>query len=302
MSLLKPVFATFACCSLLVSTFTLAHDKLPLSPDQLSQPYPNIEVQTLHSAPELITLFKQHHYQLDNVAKSSSLPAYFIENLPDDLNNLPVDQKTSGFIRLLLPTIQAVNDQVLAVRHQIEALADKPASEWSSSETQWLNQLYASYNVKSNNIQDLLLHVDIIPVGMVLAQGIDESGWGTSHFAIKGNSLYGEHLPAHGGKYLTTPGGHVKVAAFDNLYQGTASYMHNLNTTGAYQELWHLRHQLREQNKLTGHALVQALSHYSTRGEAYVDNLRALIKHHQLDSFDNVKLDSQQSLRIRFTH
>ena len=302
MSLLKPIFATFACCSLLVSTLTLAHDKLPLSPDQLSQPYPNIEVQTLHSAPELITLFKQQHYQLDNVAKSSSLPAYFIENLPNDLNNLPVDQKTSGFIRLLLPTIQAVNDQILAVRHQIEALADKPASEWSSSETQWLNQLYASYNVKSNNIQDLLLHVDIIPVGMVLAQGIDESGWGTSHFAIKGNSLYGEHLPAHGGKYLTTPGGHVKVAAFDNLYQGTASYMHNLNTTGAYQELWQLRHQLRGQNKLTGHALVQALSHYSTRGEAYVDNLRALIKHHQLDSFDNVKLDSQQSLRIRFTH
>ncbi|EGU38844.1 putative exported amidase [Vibrio ichthyoenteri ATCC 700023] len=302
MSLLKPIFSTFACCSLLVSSLTLASDQLPRSPDQLRQPYPEIAVKTLHSAPELISLFKQHDYQLDKVASGATLPAYFVENLPDDLNNLPVQQKTSGFIRLLLPTIKAVNNQILTVRHQIEALGNKPQSEWSSSETQWINQLYAAYNVESNNIQDLLLHVDIIPVGMVLAQGIDESGWGTSHFAIKGNSLYGEHLPAHGGKYLTTPGGHVKVAAFDNLYQGTASYMHNLNTTGAYKELWHLRHQLREQNKLTGHELVQALSHYSTRGEAYVDNLRALIKHHQLDSFDNVKLDSQQSLRVRFTH
>lgn len=302
MSLLQRIFSTLACCSLLVSSFTLASDKLPLSPDQLSQPYPDIAVTTLHSAPELIAVFKQHDYQLEKTANSSKLPAYFIENLPDDLNSLPVQQKTSGFIRLLLPTIQAVNDQILAVRHQVEVLANKETTEWSSNEKQWIKQLYASYNVKSGDIQQLLLHIDIIPVGMVLAQGIDESGWGTSHFAIKGNSLYGEHLPAHGGKYLTTPGGHVKVAAFDNLYQGTASYMHNLNTTGAYKELWNLRHQLRKQNNLTGYELVQALSHYSTRGEAYVDNLRALITHHKLDSFDNVELDKQQSLRVRFTH
>lgn len=302
MSLLKSALSTVACFSLLISSFTMARSILPQSPEQQSSPYPEVAVKTLNSAPQLIELFKQNNYQLSTVSAERILPAYFVENLPDDLNSLPVEQKTSGFIRLLLPTIQAVNNQILAVRHQVEALATQPKGEWSTEEQEWLNQLYTSYNVKNHDIHQLLLHIDIIPVGMVLAQGIDESGWGTSHFAIKGNSLYGEHLPAHGGKFLTTPGGHVKVAAFDNLYQGTASYMHNLNTTGAYKELWNLRHQLRAQNNLTGHELVQALSHYSTRGEAYVDNLRALIKHHQLDSFDNVKLNKQQSLRVRFTH
>ena len=159
----------------------------------------------------------------------------------------------------------------------------------------------ASYDINTNNIDELLLHLDVIPVGMVLAQGIDESGWGTSYFAINGNSLFGEHLSSQGGKYLSTPGGHVKVAAFDNLFEGTARYMYNLNTTSAYHELWTLRQQLRKDNKLSGYELVESLSHYSTRGQAYVDNLQALIKHHHLDSFDNVEFNYTTPLRIRFT-
>ncbi|OLQ88220.1 glucosaminidase [Vibrio panuliri] len=286
----------------LFSFTTHANDALPSSPDHITQPYPVEQVTELHSAKQLVARFEQDNYDLQQVAKNLLLPSYYVENLPTDLNALPVEQKTTGFIRLLLPTVTAVNKQILAVRTSLKKLAQKPQSDWTPQEQAWVAQLMESYAVKSNDIDELLLHVDIIPVGMVLAQGIDESGWGTSHFAIEGNSLYGEHLPAHGGKYLTTPGGHVKVAAFDNLYAGTASYMHNLNTTSAYKELWHLRKQLREQNNLNGHQLVAALAHYSTRGEAYVENLRALIKHHQLDSFDHVVLESNRSERIRFTH
>ncbi|WP_194435214.1 glucosaminidase domain-containing protein [Vibrio fluminensis] len=294
-------FTTFSLLTLL-SVSAHAATSLPLSPEQIAHPYPTEQVTELSSAKQLITNFEHNHYQLDQVATSNKLPSYFIENLPKDLNTLSVEQKTSGFIRLLLPTIKAVNDQILEVRSEIKQLAQKPRTHRTAQEQAWLKQLMISYDVKSNDIHDLLLHVDIIPVGMVLAQGIDESGWGTSHFAVQGNSLYGEHLPAHGGKYLTTPGGHVKVAAFDNLYAGTASYMHNLNTTRAYQELWHMRQNLRMQNNLNGYELVAALAHYSTRGEAYVDNLRSLIKRHHLDSFDHVTLETANSEIIRFRH
>ncbi|WP_114764276.1 glucosaminidase domain-containing protein [Vibrio rhodolitus] len=284
-------------------TFSVhATEPLPLPPEQIAQPYPKAQLTKLDSAKQLISDFEHHHYQLDKVASSHTLPSYFVENLPTDLNALPVEQKTSGFIRLLLPTIKAVNQQILTVRSEVERLAGKPKSDWTVQEQTWLDKLMLSYDVKSKDINDLLLQVDIIPTGMVLAQGIDESGWGTSHFAVQGNSLYGEHLPAHGGKFLTTPGGHVKVAAFDNLYAGTASYMHNLNTTRAYQELWKMRKQLRAQDDLNGYQLVAALSHYSTRGEAYVDNLRALIRHHKLDNFDNVTLEPNPSYLIRFNH
>lgn len=138
---------------------------------------------------------------------------------------------------------------------------------------------------------------------MMLAQGIDESGWGTSHFAIAGNALYGQHLARKGGKYLISSSGNVKVAAFDNIYHSTASYVHNLNTTRAYSSFRDIRHKLRQENKtITGHQMVQALSEYSSRGQAYVDDLRSLIRHHELDSYDRAALsDTRDPALVSFT-
>ncbi|MUH95145.1 glucosaminidase [Aliivibrio fischeri] len=300
MSLSKTLKHIFASLLFFISSICLADTTLPLSPEKISSPYPNVKVTSLNSAQSLINEFKQHQYQLANVIKTEQIPTFFVENLPDDLNSLPVQEKISGFIRLLLPTIIEVNKQISAVRHDVITLSKQPKSEWSKTETVWLQDLMTSYDIKSNTIDDLLLRLDIIPVGMVLAQGIDESGWGTSYFAVKGNGLYGEHLSSKGGKYLSTPGGHVKVAAFDNLFAGTARYMYNLNTTSAYKDLWKLRQQLRSEGKLSGYELVESLSHYSTRGEAYVENLQALIKHHKLDSFDQVTFDSSTPVRVRF--
>lgn len=297
----------FASLFLLASPFVFASPTLPnlshsLPPEQILQPYPEVSVTRLHSAKALITAFDTHGYQLKAVKQNNILPSYFVENLPNDLNDLPVAQKISVFIRLLLPTIKAVNRDILQVRAALNSLSAKPKAQWTQADRLWLQNVSKHYGVKSAEITELLSHIDIIPAGMVLAQGIDESGWGTSHFAIAGNNLYGEHLPHDGGLFLTTPGGHVKVAAFNNLYQSTASYMHNLNTTLAYRELRKMRQQLRAEDRLTGYELVQSLLHYSTRGQAYVDNLRALIKHHHLDDFDSAKLSEENDIRYRFVY
>lgn len=300
MSLSKKLKHISASLLLIASSSTLADTQLPISPEKIDNPYPEVKVTTLNSAQSLINQFKLHQYQLANVSSTDQIPAFFVENLPSDLNSLPVQEKISGFIRLLLPTIIEVNKRISAVRNDVITLSKQPKSEWSKEETVWLNELMTSYDIKSNSIDDLLLRLDIIPVGMVLAQGIDESGWGTSYFAVKGNGLYGEHLSSKGGKYLSTPGGHVKVAAFDNLFAGTARYMYNLNTTSAYKDLWILRKKLSREGKLSGYELVEALSHYSTRGDAYVENLQSLIKRHKLDSFDQVTFDSSTPIRVRF--
>ena len=301
MSLSKKLKHISASLLLIASSSTLADTQLPISPEKIHNPYPEVKVTTLNSAQSLINQFKLHQYQLANVSSTDRIPAFFVENLPSDLNSLPVQEKISGFIRLLLPTIIEVNKRISAVRNDVITLSKQPKSEWSKEETVWLNELMTSYDIKSSRIDDLLLRLDIIPVGMVLAQGIDESGWGTSYFAVKGNGLYGEHLSSKGGKYLSTPGGHVKVAAFDNLFAGTARYMYNLNTTSAYKDLWILRKKLSSEGKLSGYELVEALSHYSTRGDAYVENLQSLIKHHQLDGFDNIEFNNTAPIRIRLT-
>lgn len=300
MSLLKLTIKTVTLLSLLISNTVLATSHLPLPPKEIQNPYQNIKVQQLNTGQDLISYFDKNGYQLKLVKENGLIPEYYIDNLPHDLNKLSVEEKTTGFIRLLLPTIQAVNDQVLAVRSKLLYLSHKSQITWSEKEQDWVQHLMASYNVKSNRIEDLLLQIDMIPVGMALAQGIDESGWGTSYFAIEGNNLYGEHSSGNSGKFLTTPNGRVRVSAFENLYLGTASYMHNLNTTYAYQGLWQLRKHLREHNNLTGDQLVQALEHYSTRGESYVDNLRNLIKVHKLDDFDNIAFDSTKIARFHF--
>jgi uncharacterized FlgJ-related protein len=301
MSLSKKLKHISASLLLIASSSTLADTQLPISPEKIHNPYPEVKVTTLNSAQSLIKQFKLHQYQLANVSSTDRIPAFFVENLPSDLNSLPVQEKISGFIRLLLPTIIEVNKRISAVRNDVITLSKQPKSEWSKEETVWLNELMTSYDIKSSRIDDLLLRLDIIPVGMVLAQGIDESGWGTSYFAVNGNSLYGEHLSSKGGKYLSTPGGHVKVAAFDNLFAGTARYMYNLNTTSAYKDLWTLRKKLSREGKLSGYELVESLSHYSTRGDAYVENLQSLIKHHQLDGFDNIEFNNTAPIRIRLT-
>ena len=36
------------------------------------------------------------------------------------------------------------------------------------------------------------MRMDIIPVSIALAQAANETGWGTSRFALEGNALFGQ--------------------------------------------------------------------------------------------------------------
>ncbi len=287
-------------CLIFMSFYTISSEELPILPEKKLHPYLVKNVINLESANQLTDLFSKNEYLLKNVLRDQVVPSYFVENLPSDLDTLPEEQKISVFLRLLLPTIKEVNQQITKVREELIRLAKKPEKDWSKEELEWVTEVEYIYGVKSHNIEQLLLQVDIVPIGMVLAQAIDESGWGTSYFAVKGNNLYGEHLSSHGGKFLTTPKGKIKVAAFDNLYSGTASYVHNLNSTFAYKNLWRVRKELRMKNNLTGYELVGTLEHYSSRGLSYVDNLRELIERHNLDDFDHIDLEQKNKVFIRF--
>ncbi len=169
----------------------------------------------------------------------------------------------------------------------------------SAEEQQWLADISKQYGLAKVSFKQLLLRVNIIPVSMALAQGIDESGWGTSYFAIEANALFGEHLAKGGTHYVESRTGHIKVAAFDYLYQGVASYMHNLNSTHAYREMWQLRQQLAPSNRgITGKQLIPSLLDYSVRGQVYVDDLLNLIKWHDLGAYDNAVLQTDVEARL----
>ena len=292
-------------CNIYFSGILIA-DNLPGLPDYLKSLFADVKShKTFSSASELELFFKKAGYDLEQVCKDKKLPQLYVANLPTDLNKLSVPQKTSLFIRLLLTSVVKVNNDILAVRKEIKLLADKKKNgkKLSAKEQQWLDGIAADHYFSSDNLLELLVRVDVLPVDLIMAQAIDESGWGTSHFSIAGNALYGQHLPEGAkGTFLTTPGGHVRVESFDNLYHCTASYIHNINTTNAYKSLRDERAEIRRKHgKITGDYLAGALIHYSARGQKYVDMLRWIIKHYNLDELENVQLDNNDaSTLIRF--
>jgi len=270
-------------------------DVLPDLPDHLEDPFPEAEIRSLEGTVGLQHLFAEANYELDKVLQNKTVPGIYVANLPLDLNALKKKKKTSVFIRLLLTSVVKVNDHTLLVRIELKHIADKHRKgiTFSERELEWLRKVSEDHYCQVFDFPEMLKRVDILPVGLIMAQAIDESGWGTSRFAIEGNALYGQHLPKNSsGKYLTTSGGSVKVAAFDNLYYSTASYLHNINTSKAYAPLRDVRASMRETHSyLSGVNLAGALEQYSARGKRYVDDLRWLIKNYRLDILGEIDLE-----------
>lgn len=267
-------------------------------------PAPLSQTLDLNNSQAAGKLMQDRGYTLDSSRQSGSAPPLYALNLPADLAKQSVELKTRVFIRLLLPNIIKVNEDVLVLRHSVLQLQQlqKSGQDLSSSQQQWLGQVSRHYGLKTADMEALLERVDAVPVALALAQGIDESGWGTSHFARAGNVIYGQHAAAGTGqKTLTTPDGKVEVAAFNSLFQATASYIHNLNSTHAYHALRKLRSESRAADKaVTAHDLAGTLLHYSTRGEAYVQDLRGIIAHRHLENLDSLKIADVPAVAIKF--
>lgn len=58
---------------------------------------------------QLHSKFTEFHYSLDDVTKNHIIPTIFTTNLPSDLNQQPVDEKISTFIRLMLPKLTSTS-------------------------------------------------------------------------------------------------------------------------------------------------------------------------------------------------
>ena len=58
--------------------------------------------------------------------------------------------------------------------------------------SQWLETLAEDYGVTVDDIGALTRRVDIVPPSLAIAQAAEETGWGTSRFALEGNALFGQ--------------------------------------------------------------------------------------------------------------
>lgn len=274
--------------SLLSLLLALAHPGAVLA--EFRQP--TLDVAVPRTAEALIEVFDEHAYALGPVRESGIAPRIYAHSIPLDMASIAdVREKKSLFIRMLLPLVLKANEEILAQRERLVAL--QADGESGAEDRAWLAKLASDYGSSPGDTAELLVRVNAIPPALALAQGIDESGWGTSHFARADEALFGQHAPQGGAKTDTAGSNAVAVAAFETLLESVRSYSLNLNSGHAYHALRQRRAEIDAAGRTpSGAELAEALLHYSERGSDYVAELRSIIHSNALHDFDAARLAS----------
>ena len=163
----------------------------------------------------------------------------------------------------------------------------------TAGERVWLKRRFKEYKIEDRDLSKLKMRMDIIPVSIALAQAANESGWGTSRFALEGNALFGQWTWSKKGisPKNKDPDSNHKILQFQILKASVRAYKNNLNTHNAYKEFREVRARLRQDEKqITGLDLTKYLKNYAAIGEKYVAILEDIIKNNSLTDFDKANL------------
>lgn len=204
-------------------------------------------------------------------------------------------ERKQAFFSYFLPIIQQQNTDILAKRAQLLDWHKRAATLgwWDKRTLVNLSEFYRIKDFKISNEsqwQQLLARVDAIPASLALAQGANESAWGTSRFAVNGQNYFGQWCFEHGCGIVPNKrddGKAHEVAVFNSPKASVSSYIHNINSHPAYAELRSIRTELITHNqKVTGTELAAGLLNYSERGEQYITELRDMIRFNKLEQYD----------------
>lgn len=200
-------------------------------------------------------------------------------------------ERKAAFFNYFAPLIRQANQKTLQLRQRIQRKAYQPEAN-----RLWFLKVAKFYYMKDFNpsnkkdIEELLKRVDIVPVSLALAQAANESGWGTSRFAVRANNYFGQWCFSKGCGMVPNSrnrGAKHEIRAFDHPYQSVVAYILNLNRHRSYKELRELRYLNRKANQpINSLALATGLIRYSQRKDAYVKELQSMIRYNKLQQFD----------------
>ena len=237
-------------------------------------------------------LFEDLGYDLKGVRAGQKVKPIYLTKLPKDLKTLgDTKKKRELFIKILLPLILDVNNKINEDRKKLFQILGKNFN--TVGERVWLKRRFKEYKIEDKDLAKLKMRMDIIPVSIAIAQAANESGWGTSRFALEGNALFGQWTWSKKGILPKDqdPNQTHKVMQFQILKASVRAYKNNLNTHNAYKEFREARAQLRQDNKaINGLDLVVHLQKYASIGEKYVRILEDIIKNNSLTDFDKADL------------
>lgn len=198
-------------------------------------------------------------------------------NISDITNSA---DKKKQFFNFMRPIIKQENNKVLALRKKLVI------ARIYNSNSELVKNAAKEYKVewtdKKRNWKQLLERVDAVALKVALAQSANESAWGQSRFAQKGNNFFGQWCYKKGcgiiPKRRDKKSRH-EVASYNSVNESVRSYIKNINTTRAYAPLRKIRKENRD-NKKPVNAKDQAtgLTLYSQRKSEYVKEIIQMIQ------------------------
>ncbi|MCW8934232.1 MAG: glucosaminidase domain-containing protein [Gammaproteobacteria bacterium] len=198
-------------------------------------------------------------------------------------NLVDVKDKKKRFFDFMRPIVKSENERVLALRKSLES------ARKNNNNHAMVAQTAEDYSVEwvkgKENWDKLLERVDAVALELVLAQSANESAWGQSRFAAMGSNFFGQWCYKKGCGLVPKKrdkGTKHEVAKFTSVNKSVRSYIKNINTGRVYAPL----RKIRKQNRAAGKkpdAIAQAggLVRYSQRREAYVKEIRAMIRYNK---------------------
>lgn len=292
---------------LLVALACLPHAEVSAAEEVTAERIKSIRAETTSG---LHAFFQDLDYKWTTF--KNGVPPIILEKIPEDIDDsVNTKTKKQTFFMALLPMILLANQEISRERDEIRQILDRHETGASSrGDFKRISEIMKRYGLRGRPFTDhrvrrqLMKRVDTIPPALVLAQAANESAWGTSRFAKQGNNLFGEWTfkPGAGIVPAGRPDGEIyEVRVFNSIYQSIRSYMNNLNTHRAYGQLREIRANLRKAKKpVTGVALSAGLVNYSQRGEEYIKEINAMIRHNDLGKTNLAKL--RQAQKDALTH
>ena len=244
------------------------------------------------NAETTLNLFEDLNYDLKAVRAGQKVKPIYLTKLPKDLKTLG-DTKTKRelFIKIVLPLILYENEKIIDDRKRLFKILGKNFN--SPGEKVWLNRRFKEYKIEDKDLAELKMRMDIIPVSIAVAQAANESGWGTSRFALEGNALFGQWTWSKKGisPKNKDPDQSHKILQFQILKASVRAYKNNLNTHNAYKEFREVRAKLRQSGTtITGLALIKYLKRYASIGEKYTEIIEGIMVQNSLTDFDKANL------------
>ena len=244
------------------------------------------------SAETASNLFDELNYDLKGVRAGQKVKPIYLTKLPKDIKTLgDTKKKRELFIKIVLPLILSENSKITEDRKKLFKILGKNFN--TVGERVWLKRRFKEYKIDDRDLSKLKMRMDIIPVSIALAQAANESGWGTSRFALEGNALFGQWTWSKKGisPKNKDPDESHKILQFQVLKASVKAYKNNLNTHNAYKEFREVRAQLRQENKqIIGLDLIKYLKAYAAIGERYVLIIEDIIEKNSLTDFDKADL------------